>query len=102
MVDKIEDKDVESLGETHLSSMMSGIKGDQIKNLEESKKSTVLKTLKANFFGSEKVDFKQIESDKTADERPTIEQDDVGKTKIGGGKIPSRGMSILRNRFKKL
>jgi hypothetical protein len=82
MVDKIDKGDVESLGEGHLSSMMSGIQGGEIGKLDKSKKVSIVKNLKANFFGQEQSNFKEIQGASSATSRPTVSDELLGKTKL--------------------
>ena len=84
MVDTIKEDDVKSLGTDHLSSMMSGIEGTQISELTEEKKVSIVDNLQANFFGSNKAEFKGIEDTSTDESRPTISEEKVGQTKITG------------------
>ena len=89
MVNTIEDDDVSSLGEDHLSSMMSGIEGDQIGQLEDAKKVSIVDNLEAEVFGSDSTEFKDIREGSDGEARPTIAQDKVGSTKIANAEKTS-------------
>ena len=89
MIDTIKDDDVESLGENHLSSMMSGIGGTQIGQLGDTKKVSIVDNLQANFFESDKAEFKGIQDTSNEETRPTISEDKVGKTKIANAEKPA-------------
>ena len=82
IVEKIDNKAVESLGEDHLSSMMSGMQGVQIGGLEDIKKVAIVDNLNANFFESDKVGFEEISNSVSEDTRPRISPEKVGNTAI--------------------
>ena len=83
MVDKIDVKDVKSLGNDSLSSMMSGVQGTQIADLKDDKKVSIIDNLGANFFGASKATFADIDKVTDATTRPTITPPTVS-TKIVG------------------
>jgi len=92
IVEKIDNKSVELLGEDHLSSMMSGMQGKQIGGLEDIKKVAIVDNLNANFFESDKVGFEEISNAVAESSRPTISPEKIGNTAIA---TADRAVSIF-------
>ena len=89
---------MKNLGQVRLSSMMAGVQNKQIKELESSKKVTIVSTLKANFFKADTVDFKKIESGTEEAKRPTIKTEKIGTTKIHNIKSESKSVMFRLKR----
>ena len=73
---------VKDLGGDKLSSMMGAVEGDQITDLQEEKKVSIIETLDANFFDADSADYKAIMESVPESERPAIAEDKLGKTKL--------------------